>query len=82
MYRNSRERNDQTSSTQFGIYATTTTIAVGVFAYLVLQFADYVDELTVPCQHSTDIVDGKCSCTGTPFTGEYCQTDGCVNGVV
>ena len=73
---------DRMTPAQFGIYSTTTTLAVGILAYLVLQFADYVDELTVPCQHSTDIVDGKCSCVDTPFTGEFCQTHECANGIL
>ena len=37
---------DRMTPAQFGIYSTTTTLAVGILAYLVLQFADYVDELT------------------------------------
>ncbi len=75
-------RLQKLSDSQFGIYATTTTIAMGLLAYLVLQFADYVDDLTVPCQHGTDIVDGECSCVDTPFTGPYCDVSKCENGIV
>ena len=55
---------------------------MGLLAYLVLQFADYVDDLTVPCQHGTDIVDGECSCVDTPFAGSYCEISRCENGIV
>ena len=71
---------DTISDTRFALYSVITSIFVGVFAYEVSIFVEYVDDLTVPCQHSTDIVEGECSCVGTPFGGTYCEESKCENG--
>ena len=65
---------------KFSSYVVLTAILTAAFAYELLQFAEYVDELTVPCQHSTDVVDGKCDCTDSPFAGKYCDTSACRRG--
>ena len=70
------------SDTRFAMYSVLTSIFVGVFAYELSILVEYVDDLTVPCQHSTDIVDGECSCAGTPFAGTYCERTACENGIL
>ena len=70
------------SDGQFASFAVITSIVVAVIAYEMSVLVVHVDDLTVPCQHSTDIVDGECSCAGTPFSGTYCEENRCVNGNV
>ena len=70
------------SDTRFAFYSIATSIFVGVFAYELSILVDYVDDMTVPCQHSTDIVNGECSCVDTPFGGTYCEESRCVNGIL
>ena len=64
---------------QFGILSVVTMGLVVILSIGIEQLIGSLDEMLVPCQHGTEFINGKCSCLGTPFAGQYCETCVCQN---
>jgi len=52
---------------------------VVLISYSTEYIVEYVNDILVPCQHDSVLVDGKCACDNTNgvFGGQYCETCMC-----
>ena len=50
--------------------------------YTIDYITNSIDSILIPCQHGTEYRSdlGRCDCTGTPFTGKFCEECACENG--
>ena len=59
-------------------------VSASVIVFIALgteYIVSYVDDILVPCQHDSVLINGKCTCdnTGGVFSGQYCEQCNCEN---
>ena len=68
------------SHVQIGVYGILSAVVIVLISIGLDQFVLNIDSMLSPCQHGTQFVNNRCSCAGSPFTGQFCGMCNCLNG--
>lgn len=65
---------------QFGMLSLVGMALIVIVSITIENVIDSLDEILVPCQHGTKFINGKCDCSASPFSGQYCENCTCAHG--